>query len=146
VLLNPFTTTPSLLSPTGKWVAQPSFVAYVRDFVPGTVLIEDSGLLVASGREPIVDDLFLWSRNYASGKSFGEGQQLLDAVRARRFDAIVSEADLERIDAAPGYERQRWHPDLIAAVLERYQLPPGRTYGLCPAFVPCRQLFVYIPR
>jgi hypothetical protein len=32
-------------------------------------------------------------------------------------------------------------------VLERYQLPPGRrTYGLCPAFVPCRQLFVYIPR
>lgn len=146
VLLNPFPTTPSLLSPTGKWVAQPSFVAYVRDFVPGTVLIEDSGLLVASGREPIVDDLFLWARNYASARSFKEGQQLLDAVRARRFDAIVSEVDLERIDVGPGYERQRWHPDLIAAVLERYQLPPGRTYGLCPAFVPCRQLFVYIPR
>jgi len=146
VLLNPFPTTPSLLSPTGKWVAEPSFVTYVRDFVPGTVLIEDSGLLVANGREPIVDDLFLWSRNYATGKSFREGQQLLDAVRARRFDAIVSEVELERIDIGPGYERQRWHADLIAAVLERYQLPPGRTYGLCPAFVPCRQLFVYIPR
>ena len=146
VLLNPFPTTPSLLSPTGKWVAQPSFVAYVRDFVPGEVLIEDSGLLVANGREPIVDDLFLWSRNYASGKSFREGPGLLQAVRAGQFDAIVSEVELERIDVGPGYERQRWHADLIAAVLERYQLPPGRTYGLCPAFVPCRQLFVYIPR
>ncbi len=146
VLLNPFPATPSLLSPTGKWVAEPSLVAYVRDFVPGTVLIEDSGLLVANGREPIVDDLFLWSRNYASAKSFSAGQQLLDAVRARRFDAIVSEVELERIDVGPGYERQRWHADLIAAVLERYQLPPGRTYGLCLAFVPCRQLFVYIPR
>ena len=114
--------------------------------MPGTVLIEDSGLLVANGREPIVDDLFLWSRNYASGKSFVEGQQLLDAVRAGRFDAIVSEADLERIDAAPGYERQRWHADLIAAVIERYQLRPGRTEGLCRSFVPCRQLFVYILR
>jgi hypothetical protein len=155
VLLNPFPTTPSLLSPTGKWVAEPSFVAYVRDFVPGTVLIEDSGLLVASGREPIVDDLFLWSRNYAAGKSFREGQQLLDAVRAGQFDAIVSEADLERIDTAPGYERQRWHPDLIAAVLERYQhtVPgvsrPGEFVQIfvdCPAFIPCRQLYVYTRR
>ena len=118
-------------------MANPSFVAYVRDFVPGTVLIEDSGLLVANAREPIVDDLFLWSRNYASGRAFQEGQQLLDAVRAHRFDAIVSEVELERIDVGPGYERQRWHADLIAAVLERYQLPPGRIYGLCPAFVPC---------
>jgi hypothetical protein len=145
VLLNPFPTTASLLSPTGKW-SEPSFVAYVRDYVPGTVLVEDSGLLVANGREPIVDDLFLWSRNYATGKSFAEGKQLLDAVRAGRFDAVVSEVELERIDVAPGYERQRWHPDLIAAVLERYQQPFRRTYGLCQAFMPCRQLFIYVPR
>lgn len=145
VLLNPFPTAPSLLSPTGKWT-EPSFVAYVRDFVPGTVLIEDSGLLVANGREPIVDDLFLWSRNYATGKSFLEGPRLLQAVRAGEFDAVVSEFELARIDSGPGYERQRWHPDLIAAVIERYQLPLRRTYGLCPAFVPCRQLFVYILR
>jgi len=144
VLLNPFQTSPSLLQPTGKW-GDPSLVAYVRDNVPGTVLVEDSGLLVASGREPIVDDIFLWSRNYASGRSFREGQQLLDAVRAGRFDAIVSEADLERIDAEPGFERQRWHPDLIAAVLERYHMP-RRFFGLCPAFVWCRQLYVYVPR
>jgi len=144
VLLNPFQTTPSLLQPTGKW-GDPSLVAYVRDYVPGTAVVEDSGLLVASGREPIVDDLFLWSRNYASGRSFREGQQLLDAVRAGRFDAIVSEADLERIDLEPGFERQRWHPDLVAAVLERYHMP-RRFFGLCPAFVWCRQLYVYVPR
>jgi hypothetical protein len=149
VLLNPFPTTPSLLSPTGKWVAEPSFITNVTGRLPGTVLIEDSGLLVASGREPIVDDLFLWSRNHASGKSFREGQQLLDAVRAGQFDAIVSEADLERIDAAPGYERQRWHPDLIAAVLDRYQhtlTAISRPAVDCPAFVPCRQLYVYMRR
>lgn len=144
VLLNPFPTTPSLLAPTGKW-GEPSLVAYVRDYVPGTVLAEDSGLLVASGREPIIDDLFLWSRIYASGGSFREGQMLLDAVRGGRFDAIVSEVELERIDVGPGYERQRWHPDLVAAVLERYHMP-NRSFGHCRAFVWCRQLFVYIRR
>jgi len=149
VLLNPFPTTPSLLSPTGKWVAEPSFITNVIGRLPGAILVEDSGLLVASGREPIVDDLFLWSRNHASGKSFPEGQQLLDAVRAGRFDAIISEADLERIDAAPGFERQRWHPDLIAAVIKRYEHTTtaiSRPSVDCPAFVPCRQLYVYTRR
>lgn len=145
VLLNPFPTTPSLLAPTGKW-ADPWYVSYVRDYVPGAVLAEDSGLLVANGREPLVDDLFLWSRNYATGKSFREGPMLLEAVRAGRFDAIVSEVELERIDVGPGYERQRWHPDLVAAVLERYVLPPQRVYGLCRPFVWCRQLYVYVRR
>jgi hypothetical protein len=153
VLLNPFPATPSLLAPTGKW-GDPSALAFVRD-VPGTVLAEDSGLLVASGREPLVDDLFLWSRNYASGKSFVEGPRLLQAVRAGLFDAIVSEVELERIDVGPGYERQRWHPDLVAAVLERYSRPtpegarPGEIVFVtnhCPAFVWCRQLFVYVRR
>ena len=144
ILLNPFPTTPSLLAPTGKW-ADPSYVAYVRDFVPGIVLAEDSGLLVATGREPIVDDLFLWSRNYATGKSFLEGQRLLDAVRAGRFDVVLTEVELERIDAGPGYERQRWHPDLVTAVLSRYQMLT-RTYGLCKPFVRCQQLYVYTRR
>ena len=143
-LLNPFPSLPSLLQPTGKWT-DPDLMAYVRDQVRGTVLIEDSGLLVATGREPIVDDLFLWSRNYATGRSFLEGQRLLEAVRAGRFDAIVSEVELERIDIGPGYERQRWHPDLIAAVLERYQLSRPVS-GLCQPFVPCRRLFVYTAR
>ena len=141
-LLNPFPSTPSLLSPTGKW-GHPSTVAYIRDFVPGVVLAEDSGLLVANGREPVVDDLFLWSRVYATGRPFNEGPALLQAVRAGQFDAIVSEVELERIDAGPGYARQRWHPDLIAAVLDRYVLPPQRAFGLCAAGVWCRRLYVY---
>lgn len=153
-LLNPFPTTPSLLAPTGKW-ADPWPVSYVRDHVPGTVLAEDSGLLVANGREPIVDDLFLWSRNHASGKSFLEGRRLLEAVRAGTFDAVVSEVDLARIDAGPGYERQRWHPDLVAAVLDRYERSfpgaarPGEIVFItdhCPPFVWCRQLYVYVRR
>ncbi len=142
-LLNPFPSLPSLLQPTGKW-SDPSRVALVRD-LPGTLLVEDSGLLVANGREPIVDDLFLWSRVYASGRFFLEGQRLLAAVRAGTFDAVVSEVELERIDAGPGYERQRWHPDLITAVLDRYQMQ-GRAYGLCQPFVRCQQLYVYTRR
>jgi hypothetical protein len=145
VLLNPFPSTPSLLSPTGKWGGAFA-VAYVRDFVPGIVLAEDSGLLVANGREPLVDDLFLWSRIYATGRSFIEGPALIQAVRAGQFDAIVSEVELERTDVGPAYERQRWHPDLIAAVIDRYVLPPRRVFGLCPAGVWCRQLFVYTRR
>jgi hypothetical protein len=141
-LLNPFPGFPSLLQPTGKW-GSPERVAFVRDFVPGLVLIEDSGLIVATGREPIVDDLFLWSRLYATGRI--DGNLLLDAVRGGRFDAVVTEVDLERFDVSPGYERQRWHPDLVAAVLQRYSLPT-RTFGLCKAFFLCQQLYVYTRR
>ena len=68
---------------------------------------------------------------------------LLEAVRAGRFDTIVSEVELERIDAGPGYSRQRWHPDLVAAVLERYQPSQPRISALCRAFVWCRQLYIY---
>ncbi len=137
-LLNPFPTTPSLLQPTGRW-GDPSRIALARD-VRGVVLIEDSGLLVADGREPLVDDLFLWSRLYATGHVAGDA--VLEAVRAGRFDAVVSEVDLERLDTGPGYERQRWHADLVAAVLQRYQTP-GRALGLCSSLVRCQQLYVY---
>ena len=142
-LLNPFPSLPSLLQPTGKW-SDPSRAALVRD-LPGTLLVEDSGLLVANGREPVVDDLFLWSRVYASGRFFLEGGRLLAAVRAGTFDAIVSEVELEHIDAGPGYERQRWNTDLVAAVLERYQMLT-RAYGLCQPLVRCQQLYVYTRR
>lgn len=141
-LLNPFPNFPSLMQPTGKW-GHPEHIAFVRDFVPGAVLSEDSGLLVATARDPVVDDLFLWSRVYGTGGL--DGRPLLDAVRAGRFDAIVTLIDLERLDAGPGFARQRWHPDLVAAVLERYHMP-RRTFGLCPAFMLCQQLFVYTRR
>jgi hypothetical protein len=141
-LINPFPNAPSVLQPTGKW-GPPEHAAYVRDFVPGTVLAEDSGLLIANAREPVIDDLFLWSRSYANGHI--PGAPLLDAVRAGRFDAVVSEIELERVAADTGYARQRWHPDLVAAVLERYHMP-RRTFGLCKTFFLCRQLFVYTRR
>jgi hypothetical protein len=142
-LLNPFSGFPSLLQPTGKW-GSPERIAFVRDFVPGTVLAEDSGLLLATQRPPLVDDLFLWSRLYGSGRV--DGSMLIEAVQAGAFDAVVSEADLERLDLGPGYARQRWHPDLVAAVLQRYHMP-SRTEGLCPGpFIWCQRLYVYTRR
>ena len=141
-LLNPFPNAPSVFQPTGKW-GPPEHIAYVRDFVPGTLLVEDSGLLMATAREPVVDDLFLWSRSYENGHV--PGGPLLDAIRAGRFDAVVSEIELERVAADTGYARQRWHPDLVAAVLERYHMP-RRTFGLCKTFFLCRQLYVYTRR
>ncbi len=140
-LLNPFGVIPGRSASTGAW-GDPARIGAVR-LVSGTVLVEDSGLLVATGREPIVDDVFLWSRNYARARegamSFMEGQRLLDAVRAGRFDAIVSEVDLGLLDQIGGYERQRWHPDLAAAILDRYALQ--RTVELAD-----RPLFVYARR
>jgi hypothetical protein len=124
VLLNPFGIVPGRAVTTGAW-GDPGRIAFVRD-IPGTLLVEDSGLLVANGREPIVDDVFLWSRNrereVAGQMSFMEGRSLLDAVRGGRFDAVVTEVDLSALDRIGGYERQRWHPDLVAAILERYAL------------------------
>ena len=141
-LLNPFPGAPSLLQPTGKWSSS-FYMEFVRDTVPGSVLAEDSGLVVAAGRDPIVDDLFLWSRLYGTGRIGGHA--LLDAVRAGRFDAIVSHVDLERLDAARGFARQRWHADLAAAVLERYHAP-RRAMPMCQAFTLCQELIVYVRR
>ncbi|HZP97666.1 MAG TPA: hypothetical protein VFC31_15210 [Candidatus Limnocylindria bacterium] len=104
---------------TGAW-ASPARLAAVH-VLPGDLLVEDAGLLVADGRVPKVDDLFLWSRLLDRG-ALPERDRLLDAVSAGEFDAVVSEVDLSRIAAAPAYERQRWHPRLVDAVLARYRL------------------------
>ena len=114
---------------TGAW-ASPARAAAVHA-LPGRLLVEDSGLLVAEGRMPDVDDLFLWSRL----QDRRNDPRLLEAVRAGAFDAVVSETDLARLDAAPLFERQRWHPSLVAAVLERYRLDRSDA-----------GLFVYRPR
>jgi hypothetical protein len=126
LLLNPFGVIPGRATTTGAWGDPVRIEAVSR--IPGALLVEDGGLLVANGRQPIVDDVFLWSRNRArevSGFSFREGQQLIDAVRSGQFDAVVTEVDLATIDAVGGYARQRWHPDLVATVLERYALQPS---------------------
>lgn len=118
---------------TGAW-GDPARIAAVRALPAGPALVEDSGPLVAAGREPIVDDLFLWSRLRARGGSFAEGDELIAAVNAQRFASVVSETDLGQIDQAPAYERARWHPDLVRAVLDRYTLE-GRDGAL----------WVYVP-
>ena len=138
-LLNPFSVIPGRIVSTGAW-GDPVRIAAVAS-ISGTLLVEDSGLLLANGREPIVDDVFLWSRNRAREVdehfSFSEGERLLAAVRGGTFDAVVTEVDLASLDQTAGFERQRWHPDLVAAVLERYKLRPGGQAG---------QLFVYTRR
>jgi hypothetical protein len=136
--LNPFGVIPGRAVTTGAW-GEPRRIAAVGA-IPGALLVEDAGLLVANGRQPIVDDVFLWSRNHAreaSGSfSFMEGKALLDAVRSSRFDAVVTEVDLAALESVGGFERQRWHPDLVSAILERYALrqSPDRHPG---------DLFVY---
>lgn len=118
-LLDPFGALPWRAITSGAWANQDR-IAVVRA-IPGDLLVEDAGLLVADGREARVDDLFLWSRLMERG-DFPAGDRLLAAVREGGFDAIVSEADLARLSQAPLYERQRWHPALVTAVLDRYQL------------------------
>lgn len=147
VVFNPFAIIPGRAAGPGGW-GDPGRAAVVAS-IPGTVLVEDSGLLVADGREPIVDDIFLWSRNrereVTGGFSFLEGERLLDAVRGGAFDAVVSEVDLDQVARIGGYEAQRWHPDLVSAVLARYERT-RQAYGLCPPFQTCQQLYVYVRR
>jgi hypothetical protein len=82
-------------------------------------LAEDSGVLVANGIDPVVDDLFLWSRLVADGSR-------TDDVTARvddgEFATVIAEVPLDALAAAPGFERQRWSPALARAVLAAYRL------------------------
>jgi len=132
-LFDPFGFLPGRAPGTGAW-ADPARLSAARG-IAKPALVEDSGLLVANEVEPIVDDLFLWSRLYERGGSFDEGGRLIDAVGAHRFQTIVSETDLGHLDAAPAYERQRWANALVKAVLDGYRL--DRHTGA---------LWVYVPR
>ena len=127
LVLNPFGVIPGRATTTGAW-GDPERIATVAA-MNGPMLVEDSGLLVASGRQPAVDDVFLWSRLHdrqvSGGLVFEPGDDLLAAVRAGRFDAVVTEADLSTLDATGGFERQRWHRDLVSAILGRYSLQPS---------------------
>jgi hypothetical protein len=138
--LNPFDMLPEFAPAptTGAW-GDPARIAAVRA-LPGSLFVEDSGLVVATGREPKVDDVFLWSRLFDRGASFPEGERVLRAVRDGEFDAVVAEVDLSVLANAPTFRQQRWHPLLVAAVLERYRFD---------RFVPTGQgphLYVYLRR
>lgn len=118
LLLDPLGIAPGRLVP-GRW-GDPSRMAAARALPEGPVLAEDSGLLVAQGREPTIDDLFLWSRLAERGAV--DRGPLLQIIASGAFVRVVSEVDLGQLEEAPGYERQRWPDWLAGAVLQRYML------------------------
>lgn len=133
-IIDPLRVVPGRVPLTGAW-GDPSRVAIIAPEIASgqPLLVEDSGLLVARGAAPTVDDLFLWSRLVERGTI--DAAPILMQVASGRFGAVVSEADLEHLDAAPGYERQRWTPPLVRVVVERYRL--DRHDG---------PLWIYVPR
>ena len=133
-IIDPLRVVPGRVPLTGAW-GDPSRGASIAPEVAtgAPLLVEDSGLLVARGATPTVDDLFLWSRLVDRGTI--DAAPILTQVANARFRAVVSEADLEHLDAAPGFERQRWTAALARAVVERYRL--DRHEG---------PLWIYVPR
>ncbi|MDP9265755.1 MAG: hypothetical protein M3O91_06535, partial [Chloroflexota bacterium] len=131
-VLNPFGILPGRTPTTGAW-GDPARADVIAALPAGPALVEDSGLLIAEGREPVVDDLFLWSRLVERGSL--EARPLIDPVSRATFVAVVSQADLERLEGAPAFERSRWHPVLVREVLARYRLDASSS-----------GLYVYLPR
>ena len=96
----------------------PARVAHAADLAPaGAHLAEDSGILLANRIEPVVDDLFLWSRLVARG---AVADELTPRVTRGEIASVSANVALERLADAPAYERLRWPDALVAAVLARY--------------------------
>jgi hypothetical protein len=133
-IIDPLRIVPGRVPLTGAW-GDPSRAAIIAaELASGDpLLIEDSGVQLARGATPTIDDLFLWSRLVERGTI--DAGPILGQVANARFRAVVSEADLENLDAAPAFERQRWTAALARAVLERYRL--DRHEG---------PLWIYVPR
>jgi hypothetical protein len=133
-IIDPLRVVPGRVPLTGAW-GDPSRGSIIAPEIATQepLLVEDSGLLVARGAVPTVDDLFLWSRLVERGTI--DANPILTQVANARFRAIVSEADLANLDAAQGFERQRWTAVLARAVVERYRL--DRHEG---------PLWIYVPR
>jgi len=121
LVLDPLRVVPGRVPTTGAWSDQLRGGTIALHFrVDGRFLVEDSGLLARSGIPPVVDDLFLWSRLVERG--IIDADPIVSQVREGRIDSVIAQADLERLDAAPGFERQRWAGTLMRAVLDRYRL------------------------
>jgi hypothetical protein len=132
--LGPLGVAPGRTPTTGSWGDPARAGAIAAELARGgPLLVEDSGLLVANGAEPTVDDLFLWSRLVTRGTI--DAAPIVEQVRARRFSAIATEVDLERIDSAAAFERQRWADLLVRAILDRYRLDRHEA-----------ALWIYVPR
>ena len=121
LVLDPLAVLPGRVPTTGAW-SDPfrgGAIAFgVR--VDGRYLAEDVGLLAKTGISPVVDDLFLWSRLVERG--IIPADPILNQVREGRIDSVIAQTDLEHLDAAPAFERQRWSATLVSAVLARYRL------------------------
>jgi hypothetical protein len=81
-------------------------------------LAEESGVLIAAGIEPEVDELFVWSHLVALGRFPDE---VTPRVERGEFATITASAPLDELDVFP-IQRQRWLPALVEAVLLRYRL------------------------
>ena len=121
LVLDPLRVVPGRVPTTGAWSDQlrggTISLAFKED---GRFLVEDSGLLAKSGIAPVVDDLFLWSRLVERG--IIDADPIVNQVREGRIDTVIAQTDLEHLDAAPAFERQRWSGILVRAVLDRYRL------------------------
>jgi hypothetical protein len=133
-IVDPLRVVPGRVPLTGAWGDSARGAIIANEIASGEpLLVEDSGLLLARGVTATVDDLFLWSRLVDRGTI--DASPILNQVASARFRAIVSEADLDHLDAAPGFERQRWSANLARAVVARYKL--DRHEG---------PLWIYVPR
>ena len=120
-VLDPLRVVPGRVPTTGAWSDQLRGGAISIAFhVDGRYLVEDSGLLAKSGIPPVVDDLFLWSRLVERG--IIDADPIVSQVREGRIDSVIAQTDLEHLDVAPAFERQRWAGTLVRAVLDRYRL------------------------
>jgi hypothetical protein len=68
----------------------------------------------------VIDDLFLWSRLVERG--IISADPIVNQVRGGGIDSVISLTELEHLDGAPAFERQRWAGPLVRAVLDRYRL------------------------
>jgi hypothetical protein len=133
-VINPLRVVPGRAPSTGAWTDPGGGPGVELAFhVDGRYLAEDSGLFARGVPRPVVDDLFLWSRLVERGTI--DPEPILRQVRSGSIDSVISQVDLENLSAAPAYERQRWAPVLVDAVLERYRLETR-----------AGTLWIYVPR
>jgi hypothetical protein len=120
LVVDPLRVVPGRVPTTGAWsdpLPRGEEISFRTD---GRYLAEDSGLFAAHGVSPVVDDLFLWSRLVDRGVI--DPDPIVNQVRDGRIDAVIAEVDLEHLDVAPAFERQRWAGPLVRVVLDRYRL------------------------
>jgi hypothetical protein len=119
-ILAPFGLVPGRDGGAGQW-GSPARLAALRGLEPGErYLVEDSGLLVAQGIRPVIDDLFLYSR-LVERREPGFGP-VLGPVRPPDYALVVSEVELDRLAEATPAQRARWHEFVANYVLGEYLL------------------------